>query len=222
MISANRTSHTLSPTAVRNMIDAAEYAYWSNHPLNRFVTIHLEKAGVHLTAHAFITKLTKQIGDWLRVSKMPPCYLWVLENHSPTGLHVHLLFHVPRDRQREFSNRLRTWIKHAGGKRRPGVLNSKPIGRKPDEPSGGRYIAALEGLLKYLLKGSDPRLCHDLGIRHTPQGVVRGKRCAVSESLGQKARAKWRGLQAARFSYRGHTLTPWVAPTLLFLTEGNR
>lgn len=67
----------------------------------------------------------------------------------------------------------------------PAWLDSKPckgfIEAKP--------VTDMEGLLGYLLKGTDPKVAKALGIvMSTWQGLVIGKRCGTSENIGRKAR----------------------------------
>jgi hypothetical protein len=50
-------------------------------------------------------------------------------------------------------------------------------------------IKDLPGLERYVLKGMDPRYAPRYRVRHVPQGVVYGKRCGVSKSLGPASRA---------------------------------
>jgi hypothetical protein len=52
----------------------------------------------------------------------------------------------------------------------------------------GQFLAGLEGVLGYMLKGADPETCNVLRIDHKRQGVVYGKRIAVAECIGAKAR----------------------------------
>jgi hypothetical protein len=49
-------------------------------------------------------------------------------------------------------------------------------------------VPNLRGLGRYLLKGMDPRYAARCGVKHIPQGLVYGKRCGVSKSLGPASR----------------------------------
>jgi hypothetical protein len=190
MNNKHRKSMTISDGHALNMIEAAEFAYCKGWPLNHFVTVHLSTAGIATAdAHAFITRLVKSAGDWLRTKAIPLACLWVLENPPGHGLNVHILFHVPLRLRRCFVLFERRWIRAAGAARKRRAVMSKPVGRRYRARDLAHYVRALAGLMKYLLKGADSGTCEELEIRHEPQGIIVGKRSGVSESIGWKARA---------------------------------
>lgn len=194
MIDARKPSHFLSPYAVRNLTEAADFSYYICKPLNRFISIHCETAGIGMNrVHRFRSSFLKHAGDWLYLSDVPFCHLWVLENPSSGGLNLHILMHVPPELAAQFARRQRGWLKAAGAKCRAKVILSKWIGPR-DWDCPLPYVRAFTGVMLYLLKGASPETCEMLSVgeatlRHVDQGVVHGKRCGVSETLGPKARA---------------------------------
>jgi hypothetical protein len=51
-------------------------------------------------------------------------------------------------------------------------------------------VKNLHGLGRYALKGMDPHYTPRYRVRHDPQGIVFGKRCGISKSLGPAARRR--------------------------------
>ncbi|MCR6629364.1 MAG: hypothetical protein NVV74_04530 [Magnetospirillum sp.] len=189
-----RTTRYISLQAVNNLTEAADFSYYICTPLNRFITIHCEAAGIGMSrVHRFRSSFLKHAGDWLYLNNVPFCHLWVLENPSSGGLNLHILMHVPPTLAAQFARRQRGWLKAAGAKCRAKVILSKWIGpRDWDYPLP--YVRAFTGVVLYLLKGASPETCEmlsvgDVTLLHVDQGVVHGKRCGVSETLGPKARA---------------------------------
>ena len=81
----NKISHHLTMDQAHAIIAATDHAFCIGRPLNQFVTIHFNKAGITAT-HAFVTAFFKLTGDWLRAhAKEPPYYVWVLESEQDTS-----------------------------------------------------------------------------------------------------------------------------------------
>jgi len=84
---------------------AARFAGKTGRPLNRYVTIHLERAlGASSPGRRAIPKAgggpammlaqwLKSLRDWLAYHGHEAAFLWVREN--PTGEHAHILLHLP-------------------------------------------------------------------------------------------------------------------------------
>jgi hypothetical protein len=114
---------------------------------------------------------------WLRYwASAPTYYVWVIEHHGG-DTHVHWVVHIPKSLRAAFDTKLTEWLTRVAGIIRCHV---SAIKIKP--------VPNLRGLGRYLLKGMDPRSAAAYGVRHEPQGLVYGKRCGVSKSLGPAAR----------------------------------
>jgi hypothetical protein len=192
MNNGNRISYYQTKEEVQKLIDAALYAYCRGQPLNRFVTINFAQAGFTGDAHAAITTFCNAAGAWLlRHSGKSACYFWVLENAPGAGLHVHIGIHVPEDLRKDYLERQRGWLKAAGIAFVKRVLKSKRIkGSETLELDLPRYLGkGLRGLTLYFAKGLEPSQCEEFGVRHKPQGIIIGKRCGFSATLGSAQRA---------------------------------
>jgi len=207
----NKISYHLTLNQAHAIIAAADHAFCIGRPLNQFVTIHFNKAGITAT-HAFVTAFFKLTGDWLRAStKEPPYYVWVLENEQNKGLHLHLLVHVPFGRKGQFKKLANRWLDRLGTNRQADALDIRPVRHSCRMQSaksvstiwaylghwGGWYQRdGLKGALGYMLKGLSAVNCVAIGIGHQPQGIVTGKRCGFSEALGptwrKRIEATWR------------------------------
>jgi hypothetical protein len=102
----------------------------------------------------------------------------VVENHGG-DTHVHWAVHVPKPLQREFGTKLRRWLARVAG---AVTCEASAIYCQP--------IPGPRGLGKYMMKGIDPRYAAFYHVRHEAQGIVYGKRCGISESLGPRARRR--------------------------------
>jgi hypothetical protein len=177
-------------------------------PLNRFITIHLEKAGIEIHGQEQLGKFLKLAGQWLGDRGVPATYVWVMEKGMGTGLHVHMIIHVPPILRKDFSYRARhQWPKLAKIKPLKGVIYTSPpteakAGRLGDAPSGQSYLNQLRGALRYMLKAIDPkaasRIAPLLGttaellkVRPKYCSPLYGRRCSRSENIGQTARARY-------------------------------
>jgi len=177
----------IRPGQTIRLISCAPRALLLGCPLNQFVTIHCEAAGIEEDrVHGFLTRIMKLAADWLReCAGIRAHYVYAFENPSSGGLHVHILVHVPPAKQKLFGRRLRGWLRAAGATNRGKVLDIQPIGRSGTyDPS---YLRALAGMMKYIMKGAKPAACAGFGIVHKPQGRVTGKRVGSSQTLSPKA-----------------------------------
>ena len=77
----------------------------------------------------------------------------------------------------------------------PGRGNSYAgIGRKLDTfaTSPDVHAVNLRNVVHYVLKATDARVAHDLGLSHDPEyGRVIGKQASWSENIGAAARTTW-------------------------------
>lgn len=190
-----RSSEALSEPAVRGIIAAAEFAPVIGLPLNRFTTIHWQKADVSdgLAATGRFLKLAR---DWLRLQGGGFAFVWVREGGLAKGEHVHILLHLPPDLAPEFRRRVRGWLQCCGARWRRGVMYSRPVGRSLRHAMGGHvyseaYADHLAAGVGYIVKGATAETGARLGLRRLePGGVIVGKRSGVSQNLGAGAREK--------------------------------
>lgn len=188
-----RSSEALSEPAVRGIIAAAEFAPAIGLPLNRFTTIHWQKADVSdgLAATGRFLKLAR---DWLRLQGGGFAFVWVREGGPEKGEHVHILLHLPPDLAPGFRRRVRGWLKACGASWRRGVIYSRPVGRSLRHAVGGEvyaepYAEHLAAAVGYVVKGATREASATLGLcRSEPGGLLTGKRSGVSQNLGAKAR----------------------------------
>src|SRR5205807_3180683 len=101
-----------------------------------------------------------------------------LENQGG-DTHVHWVVHVPKSLREAFHTKLPKWLEQVAGTIRcaESAINVKPVSN-------------LRGIARYLLKGMDSRYAPRYSVRHESQGLVYGKRCGVSKSLGPAARTQ--------------------------------
>jgi len=185
----------------RMLLDAVGRSFCIGRPANFFITLHLKRASIEPSgAHKFIGKFLKCLGDWYRRTVGgSPIFIWQLENPSyfdeqdnlRGGLNAHLLVHVPIEHANVFKRRMRKWISVAGGKRRSGVIRGGHI-NGAGEFLEWEFLGGLLRTARYVLKGTDPCACAELGIQNAnkrDQGKIVGKRCGISQSLSSR---NWR------------------------------
>jgi hypothetical protein len=153
-------------------------------PPNWHVTIHLERAKVeHGRCHKFLSRFLKQYGDCFRAATGgKPIFLYAFEFRT-NGLHVHILLYAPDRDGRRLATRCRKWLKASGGRNDKRVLKVDKI-KGSNVPGSVFHLSQVGNLVRYLLKGADPVICHELGLDHQYQGRVIGKRAGCSQCLG--------------------------------------
>ena len=194
--SRDRTSDCIKYHQAKNLIEAAWYAPEKGLPLNRFVTIHWECAGIHSDFQGCTGRFLKLAGDWLGLRNGAFAWVWIREGGEHSGDHVHILMHVPPELVLFFSHRQRGWIKACGGTCRKGVIKTKPIGRNYRHAlcgiqHGRDYRDDLARLLNYVLKEADADAHTRFNLtRSKPSSVIIGKRSATSQNIGRAARRR--------------------------------
>ena len=108
----------------------------------------------------------------------PPAYVWMIEDKSG-HTHVHWLVYVPARLRKAFEAKLFSWVASVAG-----------TVHCPASAINTKNIYGPRGLGLYLLKGMEPRLARFFHVIPKPQGIVYGKRCGISESLGPAARRR--------------------------------
>lgn len=177
-------SRSLTPRQVDHVLRATQFAAFIGLPLNRFVTINWEAAGLPDSCRATGSFL-KSVADWLRRNGATTAYVWVQERGHRVGQHVHILLHVPPRLVRRFSRRQRGWLTAAGAKLHKGFIKSRPVGRSyghSTTPSWEDYHLNLRRVASYLVKEA-PVVVGGRG----STSVVRGKRCSTSQNIGVAA-----------------------------------
>lgn len=210
----NRSSIHLKEAQIIAAVAAAVHARTLNQPLNRFVTIHLEKGELPGRAQDAVGAYLKAAGKWLRVRGVTPTYLWWLEHAVGTGLHVHMLIHVPAELRDAFSIKARhAWLKASGLVPHAGVIRTEQVEPRGIGPTGPTkrqrqsYQNQLQGVLRYMGKSIDPDATSSLH-RHLPLAArptaavalgikpeychpIYGRRISVSENIGPTARKRF-------------------------------
>jgi hypothetical protein len=219
MNDGTRVSHFLTEKQVHQLLDAIAYAWRLERPLNFGITINLRIAEIRGRPQKFISAFTKYAGDWLRLRSVAPCYVWVLEIPPGSDPNVHIAFHWPAEHRqdgRELGNLLRGWLKKSGGHCTARALQHQslphPCDKDSDPKRHGMYC-------RYILKGTDPETCKRLGINHSTQGAIVGKRCGTSEHIGGAARRRspLPPVSTERVTYYGtflykHPVFWWLRP----------
>ena len=205
MNTGEKVSEFITSTKAMNLADAVEHAYHLGFPLNRTITIHLDKAGVSSDPQAFVTEYLKRVGQWLRTKGVKPYHIWVLENPPMAGLNLHIMIHIPNEERADFNNRVRNWLRVSGGKYKSNVISQSQLQSRFQQ---AKFTC-------YMLKGADPAFFDSRalpGFFHSPQGTIKGKRCGWSESLGEAARNRSPFFPRSRtitreFRHRDRTIT---------------
>jgi len=183
-----RTSAHINRRPASNIHHAVRIAEYIGLPLNRFVTVNFELTGCGGTgASARFAKLRNNyFGKWARRPQaqhraiaVPPTYVWVIERGGGQ-LAAHWLLHVPPNRFDAFEACLPAWIAAVAGE----VLAPNAIHVRP--------APTPRAASKYMLKGIDPAYAAFYGVRHEPQGIVRGRRSGMSRNLGPSVKRRLR------------------------------
>jgi hypothetical protein len=148
-------------------------------PLNTFVTLNFDHTDCppEQVSARFEKLRDNHFVRWLRYRRAVPAhYVWALENQGG-DTRVHWVVHVPPSLLEAFRTKLPEWLGQVAGTIgcAESATNIKPV-------------TNLRSLARYMLKGMDARYASRYSVRHVPQGLVHGKRCGVSKSLGPSAR----------------------------------
>jgi hypothetical protein len=183
--SVPRQSHCIAWRQVRNFLGAIHCADTRltalGRSLNTFVTLNFDYVDCppEEVSAQFEKLRDNHFVPWLRYRRsMPAHYLWAIENQGG-DTHVHWVVHVPPSLREAFGTKLPEWLGRVAGniRCRESAINVKPVSN-------------LRSLARYLLKGMDSRYAPRYSVRHEPQGLVCGKRCGFSKSLGPAARTR--------------------------------
>ena len=183
----NRITGSLTHAQVAGVTAAAKHASLIGLPLNRHVTLRLERAGVaDIGSVSAIGRFLTCLRDWLRKRGHFSAHVWVRERGPVIGSHVHILLHLPSGVSLR-GGRTRRWIEAVtGSKYVAGTVCTRRIGSVA-------YEANLGNLVAYLCKGASPNVAEELNLpRRKRGGSIVGKRAGWSQNVGATARARWR------------------------------
>lgn len=177
---AGRISEALTLKQVDALITATKRAVSIGYPLNRWITVHWEAAGLaDAQAMQATTAFLKYWREWL---KGQTAYVWVRENGGGKGSHTHILAHLPESR-RLHGRRSMVWIERVTGQPyRARVVHTRAIAGA-SQPGSVLYAGNLQSVLSYALKGASPEVAQAIGINRKPGGIIIGKRCGTSRNI---------------------------------------
>lgn len=181
-------SESIKARQTREIKRAVRHAWRIGKPLNKWVVINFPTPpeGYELVPQRVFTTIRKKAWTWWDYHRKKgmvsgsfyDCRVW----ENPNGfLHVNWLMHVPENLEATFHKKAQEWY-------------LKVITDGKDEDFFIRNVENTNGLLKYLLKGTEAGAAAAFGINHIDQGTVWGRRAVPSMSLGRARREKdWKG-----------------------------
>lgn len=186
-------SHHLTAKQVAGLLAAAHHAGVIGLPLNRFITIHWERAGIPLSGMVRATgRYVDLLTRWMARRDHRTAWLVVHENGPEKGGHCHLLAHMPAGLVQALTGQQRAILRRITGKTyRKRVLNSRPVGGKLgiDLTAPAMHAVNLAKVMHYIIKGADDDAAALLNLhRLDGGGPVIGRRCSTSQNIGAKAR----------------------------------
>ena len=179
-MSALRRSSFIRRQQITNIKPAIRLAEKNGTPLNRFVTLNFTHTACDAGAVSLaFSDLRERFMRWFRRNQRDTqhgaAFIWVAENANDHAA-IHWLVHIPDARLADFRARLPIWLAKVTG----GIIcDDSAINVKPAHTPLGAG--------KYMMKGIDPAYAAFYRIRPVPQGIVHGKRCGFSQSLGPSA-----------------------------------
>ena len=193
---AGRVTCALSAKDVENLTLAMKAAYAIGLPLNRFVTVHWERAGIAPRKAAWATgQFLKYTRDWLASKGLPFANVWIRENDDGDGSkgdHVHIALHIPKGIT--IGHRQQRWLRAITGKPYcKGVIKTGRVGGTANAATASpeHYQDNLAYIAGYVLKGASKG---DLGAfsigRWGEGGRVVGQRCGMSKNLSRLIRQR--------------------------------
>jgi hypothetical protein len=184
------TKYITLPQAT-NIIEAVQFAKLSGLPLVAHLTIHwaFTDAGDDPDGKRF-AKVREGLNKWTRRHGFALTCVWVRERMSggqAEVVHCHLLFHLPVKyrsgaRLLQVEAAIYRLIKRHGRNHWAEQVIKLVIHDKPPYPDG-----------KYLIKGGGPKVWKLFRVRKEHrrlQGIIHGKRCGTTQSIGQAARRR--------------------------------
>lgn len=160
-----KQSKGLSSKQLKQLDEANHRAKARRTPLNTFVTFrpdpdrNLDGAGL---AKMFAA-IRNKVGVELRRRGIEPAFVWTIEaNEEGSGVHMHMLIHVPAQSKEAVEKVIYRWLPEAKGVDVRDVYDQRAM--------------------NYVCKQLDHRAAWVRGLRYKPAPYA-GKRCGVSKSL---------------------------------------
>jgi hypothetical protein len=186
---ADRTSDAITAQQAQTILAAADRARKIGLPFNRFITLHFTAMGIaDCDASKATGRYLKWLADHARSRGGRIAALFIRENDEgdgSKGSHVHILAHVPDGVNLSALHR-RWGAKLARCKYVRRSIRTRRIGasRKAWRTSPEAYLADLDRVLAYCLKGASPAVGAALGLARSGEGGrIVGKRVGRSENL---------------------------------------
>lgn len=177
-------SQHIRAVQARELKRAVRHSWRLGRPLNRYAVIAFDTPayGDEYAADRAFQKIRIKFRSWLdyqrrkhpEIGPITDARTWELRGSI---LHVNWLVHVPFGLEDAFVAKLKRWT-HA------------VIGEHGEEVQKNKAIYNLNGLLSYVLKGTDPAHAWRVGVDPVDQGTIWGRRAVASISLGRTARER--------------------------------
>jgi hypothetical protein len=152
---------------------------------------------------ACIRGFLKLARQWIEKEGGQTAYIYALENRLThiglSGVHAHVLIHVPDHLRARFHNRKSGWANRVGLTCREGLFG--PTKKKQPRPRRMTTLEAVKGKLRYMSKDAEPRalalfiasdgkpLLHDS--EKPSNAPIYGMKTGRSRNIGAKARASY-------------------------------
>ena len=180
-----RTTYITKQQA-KNLIAALEFADVIGCPLNVSVDIFWPMFSGFTDEQIRIARCQERLSKWFKRREFQLTMIWVREIGRNGAPNVHMLMFVPPwfMENGEFQLALERVFEPEGG-----PTHDKAI-----------FIQAAHhprGKLLYMLKGLRPKDAKEFGVRASFQGEIEGKRAAVTESIGLRARERYYWIRGA-------------------------
>ena len=187
-------SKALTIKEVRKTGMAMHTAHLLDIPLNRFITIHWERAGVaEIDAAKATAAFLKYAREYLASKGLPFAHVWVRESDEGDGSkghHVHILAHLPKGQS--LGRLQRGWIKAITDKPyRKKVILTRLIARHSEAAQNAPqlYQLNLAVLRDYCLKGATYDAAKAFSLPSWRLGgQVIGQRVGMSKNLSRAIR----------------------------------
>lgn len=171
-----KASHYIQYPQVCRLQDHTRQLWLSEKPLNCFMTVHLESAGIDpLKASWHLKQSIQRLKKYHQRNGMAFSYCWVLESYGKKGVHAHILLHRPK-----------TMPMHPMGYwwaslRCFQVERSKSVFQCRKFRSWQSYEENISEVTSYMLKGIRPEVASLLNMKSSNQGHIYGQRVGMGK-----------------------------------------
>ena len=189
-------SRYISVPQATNIVEAVKFAKSIGLPLVAHLTIHWSGTDAWDDPDGSrFAKLREGLAKVLLRRGIPPSWAWCRECKARTDIvHSHLLFHLPSEcRSGPNLDELTAAVERLVGRHGNGLWSEYAVNLKIWSDPDGLYLIKGGGFKVWKLF---PRLRKEW---RTAQGVIHGKRCGVSQNLGQAARHRIIQADTGRF-----------------------